>query len=186
MNVIISNRYSEMLTNLPIDIIKNVRGEYEPEVIVSNFQNFFFNKMILDITAVKGYKNISNIQNEKLKEKVEAEIDFKFDDENPVLIDNIEANLYVELQNKILPFFVSFFPNIQFIVTTHSTFVLNSIDNAIIPMLVPHFNKIYNFDLRHNNINIINEINSIKPDIVLLLGLPGGYLDSTSEIFRFT
>lgn len=63
--------------------------------------------------------------------------------------------------------------------------ISDSIDNAIIPMLVPHFNKIYNFDLRNNNINIINEINSIKPDIVLLLGLPGGYLDSTSEIFRF-
>ena len=62
MNVIISNRYSEMLTNLPIDIIKNVRGEYDADVIVSNFQNFFFNKMILDITAVKNYKDINNIQ----------------------------------------------------------------------------------------------------------------------------
>ena len=61
MNVIISNRYSEMLTNLPIDIIKNVRGEYDADVIVSNFQNFFFNKMILDITAVKNYKDINNI-----------------------------------------------------------------------------------------------------------------------------
>lgn len=58
--------------------------------------------------------------------------DYEFDTEGIVLIDNIEANLYVELQNKILPFFVSFFPNIQFIVTTHSPFVLNSIDNAII------------------------------------------------------
>ena len=62
MNVIISNRYSEMLTNLPIDIIKNVRGEYDADIIVSNFQNFFFNKMILDITAVKNYKDINNIQ----------------------------------------------------------------------------------------------------------------------------
>ena len=62
MNVIISNRYSEMLSNLNIDVIKNVRGEYDAEVIVSNFQNFFFNKMILDITAVKDYRNIANIQ----------------------------------------------------------------------------------------------------------------------------
>ena len=62
MNVIISNRYSEMLTNLPIDIIKNVRGEYDADIIVSNFQNFFFNKMILAITAAKNYKDINNIQ----------------------------------------------------------------------------------------------------------------------------
>lgn len=62
MNVIIANKYREMLSNLNIDVIKNVQGEYDADVIVSNFQNFFFNKMILDITAVKNYKDISNIQ----------------------------------------------------------------------------------------------------------------------------
>src|SRR5574344_2214715 len=62
MNVIIANKYSEMLSNLKIDVIKNVQGEFEVDDIVSNFQNFFFNKMILDITAVKDYRNIANIQ----------------------------------------------------------------------------------------------------------------------------
>lgn len=62
MNVIVANRYSEMLSNLNIDIIKSVTGEYSAETIVSNFQNFFYNKMILDITAVNDYKNISTIQ----------------------------------------------------------------------------------------------------------------------------
>ncbi|MBR1416210.1 MAG: hypothetical protein IJ572_00130 [Bacilli bacterium] len=62
MNVIIANKYAQMLSNLKIDIIKNVQGEYEVDDIVSNFQNFFFNKMILDITAVKDYKNIATIQ----------------------------------------------------------------------------------------------------------------------------
>ena len=62
MNVIIANRYSQMLSNLKIDIIKNVQGEFSAEDIVSNFQNFFFNKMILDITAVKDYKNIATMQ----------------------------------------------------------------------------------------------------------------------------
>ena len=61
----------------------------------------------------------------------------------------------------------------------------DSSDNPIIPMLIPHFSNIYSFDLRYNNINIINEINSIEPDIVLLLGLPFGYLDNNSKIFRF-
>ena len=62
MNVIIANKYSQMLSNLRIDIIKNVQGEFEVDDIVSNFQNFFFNKMILDITAVKDYENIATIQ----------------------------------------------------------------------------------------------------------------------------
>ncbi len=62
MNVIVANKYSQMLSNLRIDIIKNVEGEFEVEDIVSNFQNFFFNKMILDITAIKDYQNIATIQ----------------------------------------------------------------------------------------------------------------------------
>ena len=62
MNVIVANKYSQMLSNLRIDIIKNVEGEFDVEDIVSNFQNFFFNKMILDITAIKDYQNISTIQ----------------------------------------------------------------------------------------------------------------------------
>ena len=62
MNVIVANKYSQMLSNLRIDIIKNVVGEFDVEDIVSNFQNFFFNKMILDITAIKDYQNISTIQ----------------------------------------------------------------------------------------------------------------------------
>ena len=62
MNVIIANKYSEMLSNLRIDVIKNVQGEFEVDDIVSNFQNFFFKKMVLDITSIKDYKNIANIQ----------------------------------------------------------------------------------------------------------------------------
>ena len=62
MNVIVANKYSEMLSNLHIDIIKNVQGEFDVEDLVSNFQNFFFNKMIIDITAIKNYQEISVIQ----------------------------------------------------------------------------------------------------------------------------
>lgn len=49
-----------------------------------------------------------------------------------VLIDEIETHLHIDLQRKILPFLTDFFPKIQFIITTHSPFVLTSIDNAVI------------------------------------------------------
>ncbi|WP_286908237.1 AAA family ATPase [Clostridium sp. UBA1652] len=55
-----------------------------------------------------------------------------YDKEGIVLIDELETHLHIGLQKKILPFLVSFFPNIQFIVTTHSPFVISSIDNAVI------------------------------------------------------
>jgi AAA15 family ATPase/GTPase len=49
-----------------------------------------------------------------------------------VLIDEIETHLHIDLQKRIMPFLTATFPKIQFIVTTHSPFVLNSIDNAVI------------------------------------------------------
>lgn len=53
-----------------------------------------------------------------------------YDTEGIVLIDELETHLHIELQKKILPFLTTFFPGIQFIVTTHSPYILNSISNA--------------------------------------------------------
>ena len=39
MNVIIANKYKEMLSNLNIDIIKSLQGEFEVEDIIDNFQS---------------------------------------------------------------------------------------------------------------------------------------------------
>ena len=62
MNVKIVNKYATLLANLDIDFIKSVEGEFTPEEIIMQFSNFFFNKMILDITAIKGYQDITKIQ----------------------------------------------------------------------------------------------------------------------------
>ncbi len=62
MNVIVSNKYYAMLENLNIDLIKSINGEFEIYDLISQFQNFFFNKMILDITAIRNYEDITQIQ----------------------------------------------------------------------------------------------------------------------------
>lgn len=62
MNVIVSNKYQAMLQNLDIDVIKSLQGEFEVEELVSTFKNFFFQRMILDITALKNYKDIKTLQ----------------------------------------------------------------------------------------------------------------------------
>ncbi|PPV15431.1 AAA family ATPase [Clostridium butyricum] len=49
-----------------------------------------------------------------------------------VIIDEVETHLHIELQKRIMPFLTSFFPNVQFIISTHSPFVLNSLENAVI------------------------------------------------------
>ena len=56
----------------------------------------------------------------------------QYDVEGVVLIDELETHLHVELQRKILPFLTEFFPRIQFIITTHSAYILNSISNVCI------------------------------------------------------
>ena len=62
MNVIIANKYREALANLDIEVIKKVEGEYTVDEIIETFKNFFFQKMILDVTALKDYKNIKTLQ----------------------------------------------------------------------------------------------------------------------------
>ena len=47
-----------------------------------------------------------------------------------VMIDEIETHLHLQLQKSVLPLLTRLFPNIQFIVTTHSPFVLNSLPDA--------------------------------------------------------
>jgi hypothetical protein len=49
-----------------------------------------------------------------------------------VLIDEIDAHLHISLQRKILPFLIKSFPCVQFVVTTHSPFVVTSVDDALI------------------------------------------------------
>ena len=62
MNVIVSNLNKDIFNNLDVDVIKSINGEFDVEEIVQSFSNFFFNRMFLDITAIKDYKNYSNMQ----------------------------------------------------------------------------------------------------------------------------
>lgn len=62
MNVIVSNRYQALLSELQIDVIKSVQGEFAVEELINMFSNFFFNKMIIDITAIKDYQNLATMQ----------------------------------------------------------------------------------------------------------------------------
>ncbi len=66
--------------------------------------------------------------------RMEKQTNHSFDFYIPgiVLIDEIEAHLHLEMQRTILGMLTAMFPNIQFIVSTHSPFILNSISNAVI------------------------------------------------------
>lgn len=63
---------------------------------------------------------------------------FVFDLPGIVLIDEIETHLHIDLQRKIMGLLTRVFPNIQFILSTHSPFILSSIENAVIYDLERH------------------------------------------------
>jgi len=67
MNVVISNKYRNELRNIGIDISGVLEGEYSSEQIVNAFNNYYYEKVILDITAIKGYNNVSNLITELKK-----------------------------------------------------------------------------------------------------------------------
>ena len=74
MNVIIANERQDELANLDIEIIKSIRGVYDADELVQIFSNFFFGRMILDLTAIKNYKDIRNLQKFALSLDVEKMI----------------------------------------------------------------------------------------------------------------
>ncbi|MBE6156175.1 MAG: hypothetical protein E7161_00300 [Firmicutes bacterium] len=59
MNVIISNKYQTLLGTLNIDVIKTINGEFSVQDLVNQFSNFYYNKMVIDITAIKNYQNVN-------------------------------------------------------------------------------------------------------------------------------
>jgi predicted ATP-binding protein involved in virulence len=60
----------------------------------------------------------------------EALVDYRRD--GIVLIDELESHLHVELQKRALHFLTKMFPNTQFIVATHSPFIISSSPNAVV------------------------------------------------------
>jgi len=88
--------------------------------------------------------------------------------EGIVLLDEPESHLHIKLQKEIMPILTDFFPHIQFIVATHSPFVLNSIKNVVTydvanQIYIDDFNVPVNelidnyFDLNKNNVEILNK-----------------------------
>jgi predicted ATPase len=104
---------------------------FEFHIIVPGREPFTFD------TLSSGYAAVLDIVVD-LMMRMEKKAGKRYDLEGVVLIDEIETHLHLELQKKILPILTGIFPNIQFIVTTHSPFILNSISNAVIYDLANH------------------------------------------------
>ncbi len=109
--------------DLKLEFVRN--GGYNFYIQLPNRERFDFNHLS------EGYSALLSIVTEIII-RMEKKSSQLYDIQGVVLIDEVEIHLHVDLQKKILPFLTTFFPNVQFIVTTHSPFVINSISNAVV------------------------------------------------------
>ena len=93
---------------------------------------------------------------------------FEQDEEVTVLIDEIENHLHANMQRSILPDLIKAFPNIQFIVSTHSPLIIGSVkDSNVYAFRYNLDKKIYSEQL-----DLINKAKSATEILNEVLGVP--------------
>lgn len=93
-----------------------------------------------------------------------------------VVIDEVEAHLHLSLQEQILPFLTSLFPDLQFIIATHSPVIITSIPRAMV------------LDLKTRRIESSDDLRGVRFGDLMTghFGLPDDVdLDSVKLLERF-
>jgi len=126
------NRWTEQFEN----ILKEIDPRIEKLIFTENpykislipkkpYLEFTFNQL------ADGFASIFSIVAE-LMLRMHNKAYHGYDLEGLVLLDEPEAHLHLETQKQILPKLTKIFPNVQFIVATHSPFILSSLPNAVV------------------------------------------------------
>lgn len=102
---------------------------FEFSILQQGREPFDFNTMSM------GYAAVFDIIGDLIM-RMESKKNYNI--EGLVLIDEIETHLHVELQKKNMPVLMKLFPNIQFVLTTHSPFILNSTPDSVVYDLETH------------------------------------------------
>lgn len=106
---------------------------FEFRILQQGKEPFDFN------TLSSGYQAVLDIIVDiMMRMQNQTQRSFDFNLPGIVLIDEVETHLHLELQKNIMPLLTTVFPNIQFIVTSHSPFILNSMGNMVIYDLENH------------------------------------------------
>lgn len=90
-----------------------------------------------------------------------------------VLIDEVENHLHPEMQRSILPNLISAFPNIQFIVSTHSPLIVGSVKNSNVYAF--RYKKIENtktVKVYNEKLDLLNKAKTATEILNEVLGVP--------------
>jgi len=117
-------RLRELFSDPSLELVFD-RKDYNFYFQHEGHERFDFN------TLSDGYAAIMNIVTELMMRMHRSETAI-YDMPGIVMVDEIETHLHLAMQKQVLPFLTTMFPNIQFIVTSHSPFVLNSVADAVV------------------------------------------------------
>ena len=106
-----------------------VRENFEFYLVHSDGRRITFNQLSAGFSAFLSILMDLLMRVDLLRKQVN---DYSYDPCGFVLIDEPETHLHLEMQYQILPLLTSLFPNLQFIVATHSPAVASSIKNATV------------------------------------------------------
>lgn len=62
MNVLVVNQQESVVSSLNIEIIKTLRGTFSADELISTFTNFFFARMVVDVTALENFDDAVTYQ----------------------------------------------------------------------------------------------------------------------------
>lgn len=121
------------LTRTLRDIFSNEKLTLELDIETLKFKINLPDKIPFSFDEMaSGYSAIFHIILDLMMRMEKNIIGKKYDMNGIVLIDEVDAHLHLSLQKNILPILKKLFPNLQFIVTTHSPFVLNSVEDVVV------------------------------------------------------
>ena len=106
-----------------------VRENFEFYINLSDGRRFTFNQLSAGFSAFLSILTELLMRTDLLRKQAN---DYTYDPCGFVLIDEPETHLHLEMQYQILPLLTNLFPNLQFIVATHSPAVASSIKNATV------------------------------------------------------
>lgn len=116
--------FRDIFEDKNLDLIYD-RDNYEFKFKTQNRVEFDFNTLSDGFSSILGIIAEIIMRMERKSSKI-----YKLN--GLILIDELETHLHISLQRKVLRILTTLFPNLQFVVTTHSPFILNSIENAVV------------------------------------------------------
>ena len=100
---------------------------FDFKIIEKNRKPFDFNTLSHGFSAL-----LDIVLDIMMRIRKKSGFSFNFNLPGIVLIDEIETHLHLNLQKRVMEFLTTTFPNIQFIISTHSPCILNNVESSIV------------------------------------------------------